>query len=147
MNNMRMMISFGFFLASTNIALCQTIEKGYTKFTKGGLEYQTNGTDTICVPDRFPEFPGGKSKLDDYLVNNLKFHKKNRKDTLGGKVIISFVVDKSGDIRDVTIVNGLREDVDNEVVRVVKMMPRWKPGGQKEKLISFKLKLPINIKL
>ncbi len=121
--------------------------KGYKKFILDDIEYQTNGIDTICVIDHLPEFPGGESKLIEFLSNNINYPRKARKAKIEGKVILSFVVDKSGEIRNIMIKKSVSEDLDNEAIRVVKMMPKWKPAEQKGKQISFLFNLPINFKL
>jgi hypothetical protein len=111
---------------------------------KDGIEFQTNGIDTICHIDSLPEFPGGQSEMTRFIHKNIKLPKNG---TLETKAIVGFVIDKSGDIRDVFVVKSIRDDIDNEIIRVIKMMPKWKPGVQNGNPVSFQLNLPLKIKI
>lgn len=109
---------------------------------------QTQPQDTTyTVVEQMPEFPGGQSALFEYLKNNITYPKSAKKDELEGKVILSFVVNKEGDVQEVKVIKGVRNDIDKEAIRVVQAMPKWKPGYQRGKNVNVSFNLPISFKL
>jgi TonB family protein len=94
-----------------------------------------------------PEFPGGDAAMFQYLANNIKYPTVARDNGIQGKVIISFIVAKSGAIEDVQVVRGIGGGCDQEGVRVVKSMPKWKPGMNDGKPVKVKFTLPLSFKL
>jgi protein TonB len=64
-----------------------------------------------------------------------------------GKVFIQFVVDKEGRISDVTIIKSLSQDCDKEALRLIQLMPPWKPGKQNGRAVKSKFVLPLTFKL
>ncbi len=97
--------------------------------------------------EKMPEFKGGIKKLFKYLADNIKYPDEARRAGIEGKVHVQFVVNKKGEIKDVTILRGVNKWLDEEAIRVVKSMPNWKPGKQHGKAVSVYYMLPINFKL
>lgn len=97
--------------------------------------------------EQSPTFPGGDAALMDYLRKNIKYPPIARENNVEGRVLISFVVDKNGKIRDITVKRGIGSGCDEEAVRVVKSMPEWKPGRQNGKAVNVMYNLPISFKL
>ena len=64
-----------------------------------------------------------------------------------GKVLVSFVVDNKGNIKDISLTKSANEFLDKEALRVVKSMPKWNPGKKDNKKVNVKLTLPISFKL
>ncbi len=108
-----------------------------------GLEYYTNGSDTILIIDPMPEFPGGKEGLMQYLMENLDYRYSVERDNIQGVVVVAFVVDSTGQTRDVKVEKGVRRDLDRVAVRLIKKMPPWKPGEQHGKKVNTPMTLPI----
>ncbi|MFY8127056.1 MAG: energy transducer TonB [Chitinophagaceae bacterium] len=96
----------------------------------------------IYNPSEQPEYPGGLEALKSFMIRNLK-----QPDDIdeGTKIVViaKFVVDKSGSIEQIEIVQSGRDDLDEEVKRVIKKMPHWKPGIQSGKPVDVYFKLPI----
>lgn len=130
-----------------NISFSQETKNEYIKFIKDGIEFQTNGKDTICIVDPMPEFIGGKDKLFKYLSKNLKYPDNAFEDKIEGTVFMSFIVGKNGEIINVKVIKGIREDIDNEALRIIKKMPKWKPGKQNGNPIPVQMNLPIVFKI
>ena len=99
------------------------------------------------VVEQMPEFPGGIPKLIEFLGENVKYPKKARRARVTGKVFASFVVGSDGAIRDVQIDKGIGYGCDEEVVRVIKAMPKWKPGVQDGRLVPGRYVLPVKFML
>lgn len=107
-----------------------------TAETKSGKEFP-------CIPETFPQFPGGHIALVEYLSKNIKFPKEKEKENVRARVVASFTVDKDGSITDARIVRSQGEAFDNEALRVINGMPKWIPGMQNGKAVSVKYTLPI----
>ncbi len=98
-----------------------------------------------------PEFPGGIDSLYKFIAQNIKYTPSAKENGIEGRVIISFVVNEDGTLSDVKSVlpasRKLGHGLEEEAIRVVKMMPNWKPGSQGGKLVKIKYTLPIMFKL
>ncbi|MBC7485178.1 MAG: energy transducer TonB [Cytophagaceae bacterium] len=92
----------------------------------------------------WPEFPGGKGELNKFLSKNVVYPRDAEKKGLFGKVIVSFTVEKTGEIIDVKILKGVSESLDKEAIRVVKLMPKWKAGKNNGVPVNVKFKVDIN---
>lgn len=107
-----------------------------TAETKSGKEFP-------CIPETFPQFPGGHIALFEYLSKNIKFPKSKENEDVKVRVVTSFTVEKDGSITDAKIVRSQGEAFDNEALRVINGMPKWIPGMQNGKAVSVKYTLPI----
>lgn len=107
-----------------------------TAETKSGKEFP-------CIPETFPQFPGGHIALVEYLSKNIKFPKEKEKENVRSRVVASFTVDKDGSITDAKIVRSQGEAFDNEALRVINGMPKWIPGTQNGKAVRVKYILPV----
>lgn len=99
------------------------------------------------IVEVMPEFPGGMDKMMDYLSKNIKYPEEAKEKGISGRVFLSFVVEKDGAVSNVKVVKGIGKECDDEAVRVVKAMPKWKPGLMKGKLVRVNYMLPVNFKL
>jgi protein TonB len=93
-----------------------------------------------------PEYKGGMEKLYRRL-ENIRYLFFDRMQNIQGKVLVLLVIEKDGSVSNVQIAHGLTAEQDNEVVRVVKNLPRWKPGMQDGKPVRVQFALPIDFKL
>tara|TARA_B100001287_G_scaffold7021_1_gene5395 strand:- start:16946 stop:17362 length:417 start_codon:yes stop_codon:yes gene_type:complete len=94
-----------------------------------------------------PEFPGGNAYLYKYLAEDIKYPEMAKENGIQGKVFVQFVVWKDGTIRDVKVVKGVHKTLDNEALRVVKEMPKWKPGKQDGKAVNARFTMPIKFRI
>ena len=102
----------------------------------------------FVVVEKMPEFPGGQQALFKYLSENVKYPVIAQENGIQGRVICQFVVNKDGSIVDVEVVrSGGDPSLDKEAVRVIKSMPKWKPGKQRGKAVRVKYTVPVNFKL
>ncbi|MDJ1503134.1 energy transducer TonB [Xanthocytophaga agilis] len=115
--------------------------------TKENSFNTTPSSGPLLEVDQIPEFPGGISKLGEFLQNNLRYPKAARKANITGKVFASFVVDAKGRIKDISIAKGLGYGCDEEVIRVIRLMPKWKPGIKDNKAVPVRFSLPISFSL
>ena len=93
------------------------------------------------VVEKQPEFPGGMKALMKYLRDNIKQNNSQ------GKTFVNFVVNPDGSIQDVTVLRSSGDvELDNEAVRVVTAMPKWKPGESQGKAVSVRFTLPVTFR-
>ena len=101
----------------------------------------------FMVVENMPEFPGGDAGLMKYIQNNVKYPPIAKEYNITGKVFVSFIVDKSGSVSDVKIARGVDKSLDAEALRVVKSLPKYKPGKQRGKAVRVMFTIPINFTL
>ncbi|WP_128548458.1 energy transducer TonB [Larkinella soli] len=101
----------------------------------------------FTVVEQNPEFPGGMSALGQYLSKNIRYPAAASRANVSGRVFVSFVVNTDGSIQDVQVLKGLGFGTDEEAIRVVRSMPKWKPGKQSGRPVRVKYNLPINFQL
>jgi len=99
------------------------------------------------VIEQMPQYPGGESELMSYIAKNLKYPVIAQENGIQGKVILRFVVSKSGVVDKIEVVRSLDPACDKEAVRVVKTLQRWIPGKQNGVNVSVFYTLPIAFKL
>ncbi|MCQ2312748.1 MAG: TonB family protein [Paludibacteraceae bacterium] len=102
----------------------------------------------FVIVETMPEFPGGQQALFKYLSENIKYPAIAQENGIQGRVICQFVVNKDGAIVDVEVVrSGGDASLDKEAIRVIKSMPKWKPGKQRGKAVRVKYTVPVNFRL
>lgn len=94
-----------------------------------------------------PEFPGGEQAMMDFVGKNVQYPKEAMEKEISGRVLVGFIVEKDGSVNEVKIVRGIGGGCDEEAVRVVKAMPKWKPGKEKGKPVRVSYMMPIFFKL
>lgn len=99
------------------------------------------------VVEHMPEFPGGQEELMKFLQNNVKYPKEAMEKGVQGRVIVQFVVDTDGSVTKPEIVKSVNPQLDSEALRVVKMMPKWKPGMQSGTVVRVKYVIPVSFRL
>lgn len=99
------------------------------------------------VVEEMPEFPGGMAECLKFLGKNIKYPTISQENGVQGKVIVQFVVNKDGTIVDPVVVRSVDPYLDKEALRVIKQMPKWKPGKQRGKAVRVKYTVPVTFKL
>ena len=97
--------------------------------------------------EQMPQFPGGEAALMQYIQKNLKYPPVAMENNIQGRVVVQFVVTKSGKIGEVKIARGKDPDLDKEAVRVVKSLPDFIPGKMNGQAVNVWYTLPITFKL
>ena len=122
-------------------------EKRVIKVTQKSLT-NNNGTSQVYqIIEEMPEFPGGLDALVTFVSNNLKYPQTAQETGIQGKVHVQFIVEPDGSISNIKISKGIGGGCDEEAIRVVSIMPRWKPGKHEGKFVRVSYILPINFKL
>jgi TonB family protein len=94
-----------------------------------------------------PEFPGGMQACMVFLAKNIKYPVSAQEAKIEGRVIVQFIVKKDGTIADPIVMRGVSPELDAEALRVVSLMPNWKPGRQRGKTVNVKYTIPIMFRL
>ena len=96
-----------------------------------------------------PEFIGGLDSLISFMISNINYPHWEKKNKIQGTIYVSFVIEKDGSVSHPEIIRTVKEsiDFDKEVLRVVKMMPNWKPGENKMEKVAVKMTLPVKFTL
>ncbi len=101
----------------------------------------------FTVVEQNPEFQGGTAAMYAWLSKNIKYPAAAQRANISGKVYVSFTVNTDGTITDAQVLKGLGFGTDEEATRVVRAMPRWKPGKQSGRAVRVKYNLPISFQL
>jgi protein TonB len=109
-------------------------------------------TETNVVVDMrsveiMPAFPGGEAAWSKFLQKNLRYTQQALDAGISGKVFVSFVVEKDGHLSDITVDRGVGYGLDEETVRVLKLVPPWKPGIQNGRPVRVRYTMPFNFQL
>ena len=107
----------------------------------------TKDSVVLKTVEQLPEFPGGIVQFMKWLTRNLRYPPIAQSQRIQGKVVVSFIINKDGSIASPTIVQSVDPVLDREALRVVKMMPRWKPGLQNGKPCRTMFAIPVNFLL
>ena len=103
----------------------------------------TKDEQVYYVVEKSPEFPGGVKALENFMIKNLKYPEELKESGISGMVIVSFIIDTDGSIKDIKIIRGLDPLLDQEAIRVIKLLPKWKPGIQNGKPVKTNYILPV----
>jgi len=99
------------------------------------------------VVEQMPEYPGGEEARIKFMSENMSYPAEARKNGIQGKVFVTFIVEKNGEVSHVKTLRGIGGGCDEEAVRVISMMPDWKPGKQGGKPVRVQFNLPVQFKL
>jgi len=118
----------------------------YSAFAQS-KEVETDTASVYSVVEQMPEFPGGMDKMNAFISNTIKYPTSEIEAKNQGNVYVQFIVSEAGELTNFEVVNGQTEALNAEALRVVKAMPKWKPGKQNGRLVKVKCVIPIEFKL
>ena len=99
------------------------------------------------VVEKMPQFPGGTGKLFEFLSMNVKYPAEAEKNNVQGRVIVTFVVEKDGNVANAKVVRSVHPSLDSEALRVINSMPKWTPGMQNGETVRVKYTVPVTFRL
>ena len=118
-----------------------------TKETEESLPEGSPESDEVYTnPDVFPEFPGGRTALSRFILQNTQYPSVALKQRIKGRVWCSFIVNKDGSVSTIQIEQGVYSFLDDEALRVLNLMPSWVPGRSNGQTVRVKVYLPIVFK-
>lgn len=101
----------------------------------------------FIVVEEMPEYPGGIPELMKFINENISYPREAIMNNIQGRVILKFVVNTDGTIDRIQIIRGIDTSLDNEAIRVVKALPRFKPGKQAGVTVPVWFSLPVLFRL
>ena len=110
-------------------------------------EPETDEQQIFVIVEDMPEFPGGELALLKWIAKSVKYPTLAQENGVAGRVHLNFVINETGGIDNIIVTRGVDPSLDREAVRVIKQMPKWKPGKQRGKAVKVSFSLPINFQL
>lgn len=103
------------------------------------------GSDNTPVSwaSKMPEFPGGNDAMMAFISKNLMYPDLAIENGIQGRVMLTFVIEKDGSISNIAILNSVGWGIDDEAMRVVKLMPKWSPGENNYRPVRVRVNLPV----
>ncbi len=130
------------FLISILFSFCLSISFAQTS------EETAPNDEVFTVVDSIPEFPGGTLEMVKYIKKETKYPKEARKKKWEGKTVVKFIVSDSGNIANVIVTKSSGYMIlDDEAVRVISLMPKWKPGMLNNRNVSVYYNIPLNFSM
>ena len=112
------------------------------------IEVTRVDNDTVYnIVEQMPEFPGKEKAMMEFVSSNIHYPEEAKDKGIEGRVFVGFVVEKDGSVNEVKVLRGIGGGCDEEAIRVVKAMPKWKPGMQKGKPVRVHYQMPFFFKL
>ena len=106
------------------------------------------GSPVFEMVEQMPEYPdGGMPAALEYIQKNMKYPESAKKNGTQGRVTVQFVVDKGGNVTEPKVIRSVDKELDAEAIRLVKSMPKWKPGMQKGQTVAVKFTMPVLFRL
>lgn len=111
-------------------------------------EKKSDNSDVVyTVVDKEAEYPGGIEAMNRFLAQNIIYPTLAKQKNIQGKVLISFIIEKNGSISNIKVIKDIGEGCGEEGMRIVKLMPKWKPAQQKSEPVRQQFVLPISFQL
>ena len=148
---------------NTNSSKCQS--------PKDTIETIVQGSDTLAIPKKvptsqpvaeeaeeeedfllgyinetMPQFPGGNAALMKFIAENYQYPTTLQDSNIVGRVIVQFTIDKEGYVVEPKVVRSLHPDLDKEALRVIRLLPQWKPASQRGIPVCVKYTVPVTFK-
>ncbi|MFD2162793.1 energy transducer TonB [Paradesertivirga mongoliensis] len=115
--------------------------------TQGAGAEGNNEPVSVALLAEYPEFPGGMEAFAKFLQRNLKYPVRAAEAGVSGKVFVSFIVERDGQLTDIKVLRGIGYGCDEEAARVLKKSPAWKPGIQNDRKVRVQYTIPLSFQL
>lgn len=123
-----------------------TTKIDHPTFTSTPIEVEGENHPLIYA-QQMPIFPGGDNALQQFLNKTIRYPNLAIEMNVSGRVYVSFIIEKDGSITSIKVVRGVDLLLNAESVRIMHLMPKWRPGKQNGKPVRVQLNLPINFVL
>lgn len=101
----------------------------------------------FLVVEEMPSYPGGEQEMYRFISQNIEYPRMAKESGISGRVFVTFVVERDGSVTDVQVLRGIGGGCDEEAIRVIKSMPKWKAGKQRGKAVRVQYRMPIKFTL
>ncbi|MCO6358444.1 energy transducer TonB [Roseivirga pacifica] len=110
-------------------------------------ETPSSSDDIFMVVEEQPSFPGGMEEWNKFLLTNLQYPEQAKSKGVEGRVFLTFVVQKDGELKDLQLIRGIGGGCDEEALRVLMASPNWEPGKQRGREVATRMQAAITFKL
>jgi TonB family protein len=101
----------------------------------------------FTVVEQMPDFPGGEDALTKFIQKNIRYPEMERQKGIEGRVVLHFIVEKDGSLSDIKVLKGVSAGIDSEAIRVISILPKFKPGRHQGIPVRVQFILPVKFKL
>ena len=115
--------------------------------SSGSVTYAVNNSDYPDEVDTLPEYPGGMNNARKYVGERVEYPAYAIENDIEGTLVVTFVIERDGSVTDIEIDRGLGYGLDEEVIRVMKKMPKWIPAKLNGKNVKYRMRMPISFEL
>lgn len=137
-------VTYGSAIPETTVIAYSRAEQ-YPQSVMEQVNDDDNSVYDVC--EVLPEYPGGMEAMMKFVSENVKYPAEAQAEGISGRVVVSFVVKKNGKIADVRVSRSVDPSLDAEAIRVVNLMPKWKPGRSGGKKVDVMYHIPVMFKL
>ncbi len=111
------------------------------------MEQDTTSIIKMDMADVLPEFPGGDVAMMQFIQTHVTYPAIARENNIQGRVFVEFIVDTTGNLSNFKIVRSVSPELDDEVLRVVKKFPRFKPAMQNGRKVRVRYTVPVTFRM
>ena len=141
---MKKIVLIFFVLLSLNVFAQDSVEEDSVIIWEQPVWHQIDESDElIMVAEVMPEFPGGAEKMLEFIQDNIKYPEAARESGTQGRVFVEFVIETDGSISNANVIRGIGNGCDEEAVRLIQSMPKWKPGKQRGEAVRCSYMVPV----
>ncbi|MEI6122032.1 MAG: M56 family metallopeptidase [Bacteroidota bacterium] len=133
--------------AAQNLADSVATQKGKDSLSARNEVPPAKDAEVFTVVENMPEYVGGNAAMGKFMADHITYPQKAKESGLQGTVYVSFVVGADGAVGEAKVLRGIGGGCDEEALRVVKLMPKWKPGKQNGSQVSVLFNLPVKFSL
>ena len=137
----KLFLSIAFTFMFSGVISAQTQADSVTNDTTTAI------ADTAQIRIVPPTFRGGMEALHTYIMTNFEYPEEARRKSASGTLEVQFTIEASGDVTYVSVLKGIEEDIDSEVLRLLEHMPNWNPATRNEKPVRYMVSMPLRIKV
>ncbi len=130
---------------ATHVVLVTT-KKAEPVAAKEKVDVLKTDDEVFYVVEEMPSFRGGKADLKTYIYSNLVYPEEAKKKGITGEVQVGFTVSHNGQLKNIKVVRGVNQDLDEAAMEVFRNMPAWKPGKQRNKPVPVNVVIPVRFK-
>ena len=132
-----------------DILICPEPEISYIDFPNPDYPIRHDLDDDyhFIFVEEAPEFPGGTTALLDYIRKSIEYPEDALRDNKEGRVLVTFTIEEDGSITNPEVIKSICPSLDAEAVRIVKQMPKWKPGKQRGKTYRVRFTVPVSFRI
>lgn len=122
------------------VSLCLLVVSGFAQTPK-------EKEPVFTIVEQMPEYPGGNEAMTKFIADNLVYPEDSKAKGIQGKVYVSMVITEKGEVTEPKVLRAPTPEMGTEALRILALMPNWKPGMQNGKAVKVQFNIPVSFKL